>query len=527
MSLQFRSNLVSMKKKYFLSFCFVLVAVFYGIASYSQSANFLEIKSSPSKLCRDKDNQIVNITVAVNPYSSLQPNNNFTVALRKGSEIIPCEFTIDGTPEPIAPNSTTYNVNFNVKLPETISGTGYQFVVSTTAPVASTTSTTLDAYFIIFDKNFIINELVSEVTLCAGSSYTLSVTNTKDETTPLQYPQLKYNWYKGDPNNNPTLLASSSNPSYLVSSSGSYFAKVDYGTCTNLLSLNSNVVEVVFSTATATATLTNNGSNSFCDPAPKKITASLPNNGTNKFTWFKDGKEIENQTSNEYTATEAGIYSLSIDNGVCLFDATNIITLTPGENEIPITISPDTGAWENGVYIIPRPEELPNNANVVVRVEIPFVTGLVVTSKYDGATITSTFTGTTTRTYTYTVTKSQTKEFTVEVNQPGGCGIQIIKFIVGTGIDEPPPPSPVVPNTITPNGDGFNDKWRITDEFVNKDFVKIQIIDPRGKLLVDTTNYQNDWPADDFSVFSSDSVYYYIIYEDNVPVKQGSITVLK
>ena len=66
-----------------------------------------------------------------------------------------------------------------------------------------------------------------------------------------------------------------------------------------------------------------------------------------------------------------------------------------------------------------------------------------------------------------------------------------------------------VPNIITPNGDGFNDIFIITN-LESLKYCKIEVFNRWGKLVYQHHNYQNKWKADNLA----DGIYYYnITYE--------------
>ncbi|SQA95254.1 gliding motility-associated C-terminal domain-containing protein [Capnocytophaga ochracea] len=50
-----------------------------------------------------------------------------------------------------------------------------------------------------------------------------------------------------------------------------------------------------------------------------------------------------------------------------------------------------------------------------------------------------------------------------------------------------------VPNVVTPNGDGINDKWEIPSVYLTPK-VKVTIYSQEGKEVLSTNNYQNNWP---------------------------------
>ena len=86
--------------------------------------------------------------------------------------------------------------------------------------------------------------------------------------------------------------------------------------------------------------------------------------------------------------------------------------------------------------------------------------------------------------------------------------------------------SAVIPNVITPNGDGFNDNWVLTGEFTNKENVEINIYTTNGELDFSGNNYNGDWPQNSNSN-SVGTIYYYVINRDNSLVEKGSITIIR
>jgi gliding motility-associated-like protein len=55
-----------------------------------------------------------------------------------------------------------------------------------------------------------------------------------------------------------------------------------------------------------------------------------------------------------------------------------------------------------------------------------------------------------------------------------------------------------IPNVITPNNDGENDVWDLI-EVPNLEQFDIEIYDRPGALVYRTSNYLNDWKAEDSS----------------------------
>lgn len=84
-------------------------------------------------------------------------------------------------------------------------------------------------------------------------------------------------------------------------------------------------------------------------------------------------------------------------------------------------------------------------------------------------------------------------------------------------------PAVIIPNIITPNGDGINDTWVITNIDFHPD-AEISVTNRWGTPVLKTKNYQNDWtPAGNVSP----GIYYYVISFPNGENKQGTLTILK
>ncbi|TVZ58309.1 CHU domain-containing protein [Flavobacteriaceae bacterium MAR_2010_105] len=85
-----------------------------------------------------------------------------------------------------------------------------------------------------------------------------------------------------------------------------------------------------------------------------------------------------------------------------------------------------------------------------------------------------------------------------------------------------------IPNVITPNADGYNDKWILPNSYANNDNVEVSIFTLTGERVIQTYNYQNDWPQNNIPVVNSGSkpIYFYKITKDNNVLRKGTITVI-
>jgi len=82
-----------------------------------------------------------------------------------------------------------------------------------------------------------------------------------------------------------------------------------------------------------------------------------------------------------------------------------------------------------------------------------------------------------------------------------------------------------IPNVISPNGDGINDKFVIENgKFYS---MKLNIFNRWGNQIFESNDYQNNWPASDIA----DGVYFYILTSTNpkqeVKEYKGSVSVVR
>lgn len=85
----------------------------------------------------------------------------------------------------------------------------------------------------------------------------------------------------------------------------------------------------------------------------------------------------------------------------------------------------------------------------------------------------------------------------------------------------------VTSNTVTPNGDGLNDFWGIPTDYAYREEVKVSIYDSVGNVVLNTYNYQNNWPENSFVYSNKSPLFYYIIEDAAGILKKGSITIIK
>ncbi|MBN2519995.1 MAG: gliding motility-associated C-terminal domain-containing protein [Bacteroidales bacterium] len=117
---------------------------------------------------------------------------------------------------------------------------------------------------------------------------------------------------------------------------------------------------------------------------------------------------------------------------------------------------------------------------------------------------------------------SDTGYYSVEVSNTFGCTSQDGVFIHGKTITPVDAEEIQIKSTIiTPNGDGKNDFFIITD-LNNYQNCKLSIYNIYGDLIEEINNYQNDWEGNELDPGS----YFYIIEADGI-TKKGTINILQ
>ena len=346
--------------------------------------------------------------------------------------------------------------------------------------------------FSVYYKNYVdsfsINDQAPTATFCSGGSMTLSIDNPTPavkESSPVNYPNLKYIWYKDD-----VVIPGQSAASLSVNAAGSYYAKIDYGKCSDN-NFSSNRVSVTSASGSgSTVSISSSLGNPFCANGANTI---LMATSGNTYIWKKDGVVISGATNRTYSTNESGVYTVDVNFGGCSgsgsinlmsnsFDASidvaDTVTIEEGET-LSVTVTDDASSPTYVWYL---------NGNVI-------------------ADATSD---------TYLV--SFRGNYKVKISQAGGC-ISSKEF--SFKVNGPPGLATVIPNIIK-LGSSY---WNIPDEYKNEN-TKVIIISSNGEKVLDVVNYQGDWPQTGIDIKNVNPIYYYVIQGD-AGEKKGSITVLK
>lgn len=119
------------------------------------------------------------------------------------------------------------------------------------------------------------------------------------------------------------------------------------------------------------------------------------------------------------------------------------------------------------------------------------------------------------------ITVAQEGLYDVEITSRQGCEIGAL-FVV-TRCENPL----VIPNTITPNGDGKNDRWIIENLHLFPQN-HVSIFNPNGHLLFSENGYKNKWDATHNGKDLPATVYFYVLdLGDGTETLEGTITVIR
>ncbi|PQV49048.1 protein involved in gliding motility SprC [Jejuia pallidilutea] len=433
-----------------------------------------------------------NVTFSFSPSGNLQPTNTFIVEMSDADGSFSNATVVHTTN---AGSVATSPATLSFSIPTETSGEGYKIRVKSTAPSAtSSASNAFAAYYKIQDSPFSINNLIETGVYCTGGSYLLTIDNPGDamNDSPLQYQNLTFNWYKETSPTTSVFVASGE--SLEVSTPGVYFVETNYGTCTSN-SFSNRVTVSEAASGTTSSSISSSLGNPYCSVNGPTTLSAINGIG---YQWFKDGEKIDGATSQMYQTNEAGTYAVNINLENCTASASIDLVNTDFTSEINVE---DINILDSGETLL---------VNVATTAVSPVFQWYVNNTLIVDAT-----------TSNYEV--SQQGNYTVKITQTEGCNAsQEINFVV----NEPFPDVANIPNVITPNGDGINDTWVIPQEFVSGTNTQVTLISAQGKVVLDTTEYQNNWPENELDFKDVNPVYYYIIKTSNQNIK-GSITVLR
>jgi len=456
----------------------------------------------------DNAGQIFNEYQAFFKINGFDPSVTFEVELSdsSGSFATPTATTtlppLNGTPPDTATDKTiTFAVPTNL-----VGSNLYQLRVKPSVGTPSSSFTILgtvstksfSAYFKAYNGPFFINNKNSSISFCSGGSITLTIDNPTPsipDSSPANYPELKYNWYKDD-----VLIAGQTASSLVVNSAGVYYAQLDYGLCSEVNSSSQRVT--IGDSSGSSATIASSAGNPFCSSSGN---TTLSVSAGNSYVWKKDNSVVSGATAQTYQTNLPGSYTCDVDFGGCFSTASIDLKVLSSTISVP------------QMNFIEQDETLvvTTTTNMVNPLYQWFLSDIAIS----GATQSS-------------LDVTAIGKYKVIITQTVGCTNEFVfevAYKVNYNVGEN------ITNILTPNNDGTNDTWIIPDKYTIayplhlKEPVQVMILNSYGEIVFQTDNYDNyaGWPqtAIDFKNFNP--VYYYIITPTGQSAKKGSITVLK
>lgn len=449
-----------------------------------------------SQACASATFNSYNVTFVFSPEAGLSPTNQFIIEMSDdtGSFATP---TILFTSTAGAVSTSPATLNFG--LPTDTAGEGYRIRTKSTGPVATSSgSVPFAAYYKIQDSPFTINNLVSTGAYCSGGSYLLTIDNpgNGNNDSPLNYPSLTFNWFRETGPTTAVFVAEGN--TLTVSQEGTYFVETNYGTCTSN-SFSNRVAISQAASGEANATIVSSLGNPYC---PAQGLTTLATIGGNSYQWFKDGQAIEGALEQTYQTDESGVFSVNVDLGGC--QASGSINLVSESFTSELNVD-DENTLESGESLTIIATTTAINPTFQWYLNDDLITSAT----------------------TDTFNATEYGDYILIISQTSGC---IVSSQLTFSISEPLEQFPDVaniPNLISPNGDGINDTWVIPTEYVSGTNTEVIILSSQGKVVLQTSDYLNNWPESGIEFSNINPVFYYIIkVPDKEPIK-GSITVVK
>ncbi|MFD2908544.1 gliding motility-associated C-terminal domain-containing protein [Flavobacterium ardleyense] len=429
------------------------------------------------------------VTFSASPTSAINPGNIFSLELSNDEF---ATYTVI-TPTSITQSGANFTMTFS--FPQETFGLNYKLRVRSSSPAKlSVPSVAFDAYFIPHNQEIVLNTPVGidNVSFCSGAtSFTLFIYDSGTSSSPLFYPQLTYVWKKRQ---TPNDIVVGTGSSLAVTQPGEYYVETNYGVCSPSFDSKSRIV-TVSSQASSPLTITSSDGNQICEGTPVTLTGSLTGGG-NTYKWYKDLVLITGANGSSYVTTYAGEYKLVVDNGICVSEATILLS--------PITFNSSVSPSNTIMIYEGQTSTIVATTTAVNPVFQWFRNGVLLTETSSSLVV------------------SDIGTYKVVITQTLGCAAsEEIEIIVKKPeIDD-------VPNLISPNNDGFNDTWVLPSAITSQSDINIKIFNSSGKMVLSTNNYLNDWPTEESDYKNSNAVFYYILSKGGDKIKQGTITVIK
>ncbi|HEY6159837.1 MAG TPA: gliding motility-associated C-terminal domain-containing protein, partial [Bacteroidia bacterium] len=406
---------------------------------------------------------------------------------------------------------------------------------------------------------------MTQAIVVPGRNYPTQWTATNDayRFTPAGAPNYTFTWYDAS---NMSVVSNNTSIQVCPTTTTSYIAEVVNQTCNGTITVKDTIT---VSIGTGTVGVTASATTPSCNPSSGSATATATGTGPFTYSWSPGG-----QTNATATGLAPGTYTVTVYNATGC-QATDTVTVVAG---VPVSVNAsgiNTICSGDSAYVTATASGgtpgynyswVPGNYTGSAAWVSPATTTTFTVFVTDQAGCTASATGvtvtvnptpvanyntnpsTTTPTNNVTFTDqsavstgnisgwywsfgdgdtSQTQNPVHAYALPGTYNVCLVVY-AGVCVDSicreyvVEPLDVIVPNVITPNGDGKNDSliFHNLEFFPNSE---LKIYDRWGKLVFDSPNYMNDWQGDKVS----DGTYYFVL---NIPgladAKKGFVEVL-
>lgn len=187
-------------------------------------------------------------------------------------------------------------------------------------------------------------------------------------------------------------------------------------------------------------------------------TPSISGNYTYSWTPANPDVDANGNQSAQYDVTQAGTYVVLVTNSDTLCDNTDTVTVTSSSPPVAVTVNLLTPLFSSGLATI---QVIPSGGYGQYEYSIDGGANWQTEPIFSGL---------------------DNDSYTVLVRDIAGCGVTPSEeFFTVT-----------YPNFFTPNGDGYNDTWKVAN-LPEKYNAKIYIFDRYGKLLKEISSYGKGW----------------------------------
>jgi gliding motility-associated-like protein len=223
----------------------------------------------------------------------------------------------------------------------------------------------------------------------------------------------------------------------------------------------SNTVSITFSNV-STPVITAAGATTFCAGGSVALTSSA----AASYAWYLNGEAIVGATNQTYTAAAPGNYTvITANTDNCKSNESAVRAIVVNQQPAAPTISGDSVVIGGYPYTYTA-------------------TGSTAATSY-AWTLPSGWSGNSTASSISATTQATGGTISV-VSIANGCASPAATYKVRVRYDKV-----TIPDVITPNNDGFNDKWKIMRPATMK--VSVAIFNRWGQQVYKNTDYQNDW----------------------------------